>query len=296
MPIAVILACTVMPLIPHHAWAAGLAPKYSVYTDDKDGAIKQPEGVACSGNALVVADSGNGRLLRYTFEDQALRGGGEVRLPQMQYPTRVQINSKGVILVFDGRQRRILKVGPDGGFQGYVEPAGIPSGVSVMPVDFKIDSKDNIYLLDIFAGKVYELDPAGKYKRQVGLPKDAVFVTDLCVGPKGDVFVVDGAGAVVYVADKDFKSFTPLTKGMRQYMNFPMYMTADERGTLYIVDQDGGGIVTIGQDGAYQGRQLGVGVGEGSLNYPSQMCITPDGEVIIADRGNNRVQVFTLTK
>jgi hypothetical protein len=130
----------------------------------------------------------------------------------------------------------------------------------------------------------------------VPLPKDAGFITDLCAGPKGEIFVVDGVKAVVYKTDKDMASFVPITKGMKDYMNFPMYIMSDERGTIYLVDQNGGGIVMLGPDGSYQGRQLSLGWTEGLLYYPCQMCINKNGDVIIADRGNNRVQVFNMTR
>jgi hypothetical protein len=73
-------------------------------------------------------------------------------------------------------------------------------------------------------------------------------------------------------------------------------LTTDNRGTIYIVDENGGGIVILGVDGTFVGRQLTMGWTEGLLYYPSQICINGKGEVFIADRGNSRVQIFMLTK
>jgi hypothetical protein len=39
-----------------------------------------------------------------------------------------------------------------------------------------------------------------------------------------------------------------------------------------------------------------MGWNEGLLYYPSQMCLNEKGEVFIADRGNSRVQVFSIVK
>ena len=39
----------------------------------------------------------------------------------------------------------------------------------------------------------------------------------------------------------------------------------DNRGTLYVVDENGGGIVILGRDGSYMGRQLSLGWNEGLL-------------------------------
>ena len=75
-----------------------------------------------------------------------------------------------------------------------------------------------------------------------------------------------------------------------------MYITMDSRGELLVVDQNGGGIIVIGQDGSFQGRQLSMGWSEGLLYYPAQMCLGPKGLVFIADRGNSRVQAFAVTR
>jgi len=60
--------------------------------------------------------------------------------------------------------------------------------------------------------------------------------------------------------------------------------------------ENGSGIIILGQDGSFLGRQLSMGWNEGLLYYPTQMCINEKGEVFIADRGNSRVQIFTLVK
>jgi hypothetical protein len=101
---------------------------------------------------------------------------------------------------------------------------------------------------------------------------------------------------MVFSAAKDSNSFSPFTKNLREYLNFPTSITTDTRGTIFIVDENGSGIVILGQDGSFQGRQLNMGWNEGLLYFPSQMCINDKGEVFIADRGNSRVQIFTLVK
>ena len=78
-------------------------------------------------------------------------------------------------------------------------------------------------------------------------------------------------------------------------MNFPVYMTGS-KGRFFLVDQNGNGIVVLGADGAFQGRQLAIGWSDGYLYYPAQLCINGAGTAFIADRGNNRVQVFDTTR
>ncbi len=268
----------------------------SIYFDDKGGGLKQPEGVACDEKSLlVVGDTGNGRLVRYTFQDKNLKEGSEIKIPQLSNPIRVQINSKGEIFALDGKKRRILQLSPEGGFKGYVDAEGTPSPSSFVPKSFKIDRNNNIYILDIFAGRVLVLNPEGKFQRQIAFPKEYGFFSDLSVDSRGNILLIDCVKAMVFSAAKDSNSFSALTKSLREYSDFPTSIT-NSKGTIYIVDEAGGSIIILRADGAFAGRQLGKGWNEGLLYFPSQISVNEKGEVFIADRGNSRVQIFTLVK
>jgi NHL repeat len=269
----------------------------SVYFDDKGGGLKQPEGIACDGKSLlVVGDTGNDRLVRYTFQEKSLKPGAEIKIPQLSNPIRLQMNSRGEIFALDGKKRRIIRLNPDGTFKGYVDAEGIPSPSAFVPRSFEIDRNNNIYILDIFSARVLILNPDGKYQKQIPFPKEFGFFSDLSVDSKGTLLLVDCVKAMVFSAAKDANSFSPLTKDLREYLNFPTSITTDNRGTIYVVDQNGSGIVILGQDGSFQGRQLNMGWNEGLLYFPSQMCVNDKGEAFIADRDNSRVQIFSLVK
>ena len=283
----------------HTFGAEAVKLKYmqSVYFDEKSGGMKQPEGVACGEkDLLIVGDTENDRLLRYSYRDRSLKDGTEIKVDQLSNPIRLQVNSKGEIFALDGKKRRIIRLNPNGTFKAYVDAEGIPSPSAFVPRSFKIDRNNNLYILDVFSARVLVLNPEGKYQKQVPFPKEYGFFSDLCVDPKGALLLIDCVKAMVFSAAKDSNSFAPLTKGLREYLNFPTSITTDNRGTIFIVDQNGSGVVILGQDGSFQGRQLNMGWNEGLLYFPSQMCINEKGEVFIADRGNSRVQIFTLVK
>jgi sugar lactone lactonase YvrE len=268
----------------------------SVYFDEKGGGLKQPEGVASGEKSLlVIGDTGNDRLVRYTFQDRSLKGGSEIKIPQLSNPIRIQINSKGEIFALDGKKRRIVRLSPEGTFRNYVDPEGIPSPSPFVSKSFGIDRSDNIYLLDIFTGRVLVLNPEGKYQKQIPFPKEYGFFSDLSIDSKGNILLIDCVKATVFSAPKDSNSFSPLTKSLREYLDFATSIT-DRRGSVYVVDEDGGGIVILGADGTFVGRQLTKGWNEGLLYFPSQMSVNERGEIFIADRGNSRVQIFTLVK
>jgi hypothetical protein len=293
----VIISSTILPLCCYSAETLKLRFLTSVNLDDKEGAIKTPEGVTCDDkSSFIVADTGNGRLISYKLEEKKVKGGAEIKIPQITYPIRLQLNSKKDIFVLDGKQHRIAHLSPDGAFVGYVEPQGLDTPSNFVPRSFKIDQSDNIYLLDIYGERVVVLDQAGKLIKKIPLPKSKGFFSDIAVSFGGDILALDSINATVFVAKKDSTAFNPLTKSMHDFMSFPTYLTTNSRGGILVVDQDGGALVSLSLDGTFQGRQLSLGWKPGLLYYPSQICINNEGNVFIADRNNSRIQIFENAK
>ncbi len=294
---ALITSLLLLPLNSTAFGAEKLKQITSVYLDEKGVGLKYPEGSACDDKGgLFVADTANGRLLKYTYQEGAVKGGTELKPSQIAYPIRLQLDSKGDIYALDGKLRRIVHLKPDGVFVGYVDPQGVPAPATAVPRSFKVAANDAIYFLDIFGERVLVLDAAGKFQKQIAFPKKYGFFSDLAVNAAGDVLLLDSVNATVFAARKDAAEFTPLTKSLQEYVSFPTYITTDSRGVIYLVDQDGGAIVSLGQDGSFTGRMLSLGWKEGQLYYPSQMCLSGGGMVAIADRSNSRLQVFEFMK
>jgi DNA-binding beta-propeller fold protein YncE len=292
-----IIAVLSVPLLSPAAETAKLRYLQSVYQDDKGAGMDHPEGVACSEKyGVIVGDTGNDRLVRYPIQDNTLKAGAEIKIPQLSQPVRIQITSKGDILALDGKQRRIVRLGADGAFKGYVTAEGAPGASAIAPISFKIDRDDNIYILDIFSGRVLVLNPDGKYQKEIVFPKDYGFFSDLAVDPKGTILLIDSVRSAVFSAPKNGNAFSPLGGALKDYLTFPVGIATDSRGTIYITDANGADIGIMAADGAFLGKQLGMGWTEGLLYYPSQMCIRENGDVFIADRGNGRVQEFTSLK
>lgn len=266
-----------------------------IYVDGKGAGIRQPEGVACRGNALVVADTGNGRLLRYTIAGESWTPGGEIVLPQLPSPIRVDVNSKGEIFALDGQSRKIARVAVSGEFLGYVATPGEVQG-TIVPRSFRIDRDDNLYILDVLSARVLMLDPSGKILREIPFPKEYGFFSDLAVDPGGSILLLDSVRKRVFKVAKNSLSAVPLTESLKEEAYFPVAIATDKQGTIFLVDQNGSGVVILGQDGTFRGRRLSMGWKEGFLRYPAEMCVTENGTAFIADRGNSRVAGFLITE
>ena len=295
-----VIGVLVLLLIPMRLFGADLIKLKqvtSVYADAAGVGIRQPEGVDCNEQSgFVVADTGNGRLIHYQFLEGTVMAGKEIKIPELTYPLVVKTNSKGDMFALDGIKRRILHIGSDGLFKGYVDPTGMPAPAVVVPRSFTIDHDDNLLVLDILSDRVLLLDAEGKYLRQLEFPQNFGFISDIAVDKKGTIFLIDSVEAEVFAASKEAAAFIPFTKDLREYVDFPTAITTDLEGRLFITDRNGSGIVIIGPNGSFQGRQLSLGRSEGYLNYPSELCINEKGFVFIADRNNSRIQIFTILK
>ncbi len=296
--IAAALAAAAALALPGLAGAEGAGFKHekSIYADDKDIALKHPEGVACDEQgAFVVADTGNGRIVTYAWKDGVLSGGKPVKLPQLVQPTRLQLDSKGVVLALDRKARKVVRIDAGGAYAGWVEPKGASAGKEITVVAFKVDADDGLALLDVSGGRVLLTDAAGQVRKELPLPASAARFTDVAVDTAGRTWVVDAVEGTLWAAEKGDAAFKKVAGGLKDKLSFPGYLLAF-KGKLYLVDQNGNGVVILGQDGAFQGRELSIGWTDGLVYYPGQLCLDGRGDAFLADRQNNRVQVFATTR
>jgi DNA-binding beta-propeller fold protein YncE len=287
------------PAISFAAETLKLRHILTITGDENDKQLSSPDGVACNDKSILVADTGNSRLVLYSFQDKILKGGTEIRLPQLPYPVQVEFTPAGGILALDSKLRKISQISPAGAFTSYLALQGVPEPAAFAPRSFKVDATGAIYLLDLLGERVLIADAAGKYLDQIPLPKTKGFFSDLAVKPQGDVLLLDSVAASVYVSKKStagFTPFEPFAQDLGKFLNFANYITTDNRGVVYIVDHNGGAVVSLSQDGAFLGRQLNLGWKSGTLFYPGQICVTPTSEIFVADRGNSIVQAFEILK
>jgi urease gamma subunit len=258
--------------------------------------LQRPEGVACRAETVVIADTGNGRLLHFLMQRGELVEGTEMVVPEVTRPIQVHFSGQGEILVLDGRSRSVVRLDAAGKVLGVVQPQDVSGGAMPMVRAFTIDVEDNVYLLDLFGQRVIVTDLAGVLQREIPLPEQGRVFSDVAVDQRGTLFVLDSVAATIYAAAKGEQVFAPLSNDLRKFATFPASILPDDRGGLLVADRNGSGIVMVGRDGSYRGRQLRMGWKDGQLYYPGQLCLTDNDEVFVADRDNNRVQIFRMTR
>jgi hypothetical protein len=271
------------------AEAVHLKPMGSAYVDAKGTGLRLPQGVAVAGDLAAVADAGNGRIVTYTLTAEGLSARGEMVVQQVPFPIGVALLPSKEILVLDGKTRRIARLSPEGAFTAWLEPSGVEGTVSVRAL---ATGGGTVYALDVAGGRILVMEPEGSVRGTIGIPAEVGFPSDLTVDGKGDVYLVDSVGRRLWVARKGEAALSALTAPLSEEFEFPASIAADDEGRLFVGDRNGGGIVVFARDGSFRGRQLAMGWKEGFLRYPADLCVAPGGVLLVAERGNNRVQVF----
>lgn len=182
-------------------------------------------------------------------------------------------------------------------------PAGAPAGFPGAQItDLAIDPGGNVHvflradsLVDAPIDPVVVFGPDGRFLRAWG--RDIVVdAHSLCIAPDGRVFLVDrdaheivvtdGAGAVVMRIGT--------RHGPNRPFNHPTDVAVAPSGDIYVADGYGASVVHR-FDAA--GRRIATwgepGTGPGQFTTPHGIAVLPDGRVLVGDRENNRVQVFT---
>jgi sugar lactone lactonase YvrE len=270
-----------------------LKPLLSVYIDVDGQGMQGPEGIGCGPGAIVVADTRNGRLLLYSVGEDTVRSVASLVVNQVPFPVRAELLADGDVVALDGKLRRIARISPDGQFKGYIEIQGAEYE-SVAARSLAVDRSDRIFVLDVAGNRVLVIDTSGRVERSMAGPDEVGFLSDLAVDERGDVYAVDSVERRVFVARKGADAFEPLTPSLGEDVDFPTSIAVDNEGRLFVVDDHGGGIVILGRDGSFRGRQLAFGWKNGFVRYPSDVCVGDRNILFLSERGNSRVQMFEI--
>jgi sugar lactone lactonase YvrE len=267
----------------------------TLYADAAGIPLRMPQGVGCgAGSTFLVADSGNGRVLRVEVSGPLAVVSGIVTVSEIPYPVRVEADSAGNLVILDGKSRRLARVSAGGSFAGWIEIPRAEGAAAPVIRGFALGAGGAVVAADVAGRRVVQISAAGALERAVDLPAEARGLADVAVDGRGSILALDDVGRRVWVARPGETTFAPLSGSLAEDLDFPSAVHADPSGRLLVADGHGGGVVILGPDGSFRGRQSAFGWRDGFLRYPSDLCSNGHGLVAVADRENQRVQVFTL--
>jgi DNA-binding beta-propeller fold protein YncE len=177
-----------------------------------------------------------------------------------------------------------------------------------------IDRAGNIWIADRCAANscvasqlapIMKFDSRGKLLSSFGAGM-FVFPHGITIDPEGNVWVSDGQGRggkghQVFKFSPDGKVLMTLGKageageGPDQF-NQPSAVAIGRNGDIFVADGHGGNtnarIVKFTRDGKFIKTWGKKGAGPGEFDAPHALAFDSKGRLFVADRGNNRVQIF----
>jgi PKD repeat protein len=253
---------------------------------------------------LYVADTGNSRVQRCTF------GGTWACATLDLYPppwgvTGLSVDGSNNVYISENYNKdnfRIRKCTPGGACGTLIDRPGGPSDVAA-------DSAGNVFVAVAYQHVVHKYDSAGTYLGVfAGVPgvpymADALrlnYPTSVAAAADGGVYVVEGGG----------RRLIRYTPGGAQQWAFGVAgvcggdsthpcswggIATDSVGRVVAADYGNHRLMLFNPDGTLHST-FGAGPGQGpyELDNPLSVAVSPvNGDVLVADLGNQRVQVYT---
>ena len=150
-----------------------------------------------------------------------------------------------------------------------------------------------IYVADPGARGVHRFDTAGSNYELITAPDGAPLPSPvgLARGAGGEVFVTDSKLAQVFVIAAGAKEAKPLHLAIP--LKQPTGIAFDAAaGKLYVVDTLEHRIDVFDRGGALLAQIGSRGTDDGEFNFPTFICLTPQGGLYVTDSLNFRVQAF----
>ena len=169
----------------------------------------------------------------------------------------VAVNSKGNLFVFNRSAHALMEFTGKG---KYLRTLG--AGVFMQPHGLRIDEEDNLWATDVGSHIVVKMDPKGRVLMVLGI--------------KGNT-----------------NEWHP-AKHLRCF-NEPNDLAFGAKGEIFVTQGHGKGesrVLKFDADGNFLKTWGGEGKGPGQFNVPHSIVIDGKGLLHIADRSNQRVQVF----
>ncbi len=252
---------------------------------------------------------------------------GTAGMARFNYPLSVAVDGVGNIYVADANNNRIRKIVLSGevtsiagsDISGYTDGAGNIAQFSY-PFGIALDGAGNAYVADQGNSRIRKITLAGLVSTFAGRGINGYVDATADIAQFNSPFGVasDGAGNL-YVADVGNHCIRRITlsgvvstlagSGISGYVDGvgsmakfdnPYGIAVDKSGNIYVADSynerirkiTSSGIVTTFAGSGSDGYADGAGT-TAQFSFPNGIAVDGDGNVFVADRGNNRIRKIT---
>jgi tripartite motif-containing protein 71 len=294
-----------------------------------DGEFYEPSGIAIdSSNNIFVSDYDNSRVQKFssagTYDSQfGTNGSGDGELFEHN---GLDIDSSGNIYVADSGNSRIQKFNSSGifvakwGANDGDGSAGEGDGEFDSPRDVKVGSNGNIYVVDEDNNRIQKLNSNGIYISQfgesgsigiVGSNADGKFNAprDMAQDSQGNIYVADGANnriqkftsSGVFIEAWGANGADGTNGTSNGEFNFPESIAIDGSDNIYVGEANNYRVQKLDKNGNFiakwgaNGGDGSSGSGDGEFSGIRGIAIALDGNLLVVDEGNYRIQKLNST-
>ena len=185
---------------------------------------------------------------------------------------------------FDEKGNFIRKFGTGGERDGQFK---FPGGIAV-------DGSGNILVADTGNQRIQVFDKKGNFITKFGEGSDKSWLVDgIAINGSGDILVAHKYENKVSVFNKKgelIRSFSTKHDTRDSYISS---LTIDEKGDIFIADSKHNRILVFGSKGEFLYEIGKRGKGKGEFHKPFDIKIDTEGNLVVSEFGNDRVQILS---
>lgn len=179
--------------------------------------------------------------------------------PVLNQPRQVAVLPDGSALVVDQGSSTVTKISPAGGAIASFSGSGTTALKN--PTGIGVDSQGNVFVADTWNHRIVKLDSSLHF-----------------VSAWGSYGTTGGQAS-----------------GHPSQFYGPRAIAVDAHGNVFVTDTGNKRIQEFDNNGRFLAQFGGVGTTPGHLNEPVGLAFAPDGNIVVADLWNRRVQILTPT-
>ncbi|MFZ2049370.1 MAG: DUF6531 domain-containing protein [Solirubrobacteraceae bacterium] len=254
-----------------------------------------PTALAATGGDLWVADSENDRVQEATSKGEFVRSAGSKGTGNGQFedPQGVAVDSEGHVWVADTGNDRVQELTSEGAYIRQFGSKGTGNSQFQEPVAIAAN-EGTIYVVDRGNNRVQKFNSKGEYTGQfggLGSGEGQLKSPDaIAIGKEGHVWVADAGNHRLQEFNRTGTYLAQLTQEASGAgaLAAPSGLAVDQEGDIWVDDE----ATREAQQLSPNGTLLQSLAGKSSFGEPAGLAMLSTGELALADRGKEQVQVW----